>query len=221
MVRLAAILSIGLAAADARASSSEAARAAFERGTKLFEAEEYSAALPEFRAAYELSGRRPTAVFALAQCERALALYEDSIAHFSEYLATGPENEAEIEETIGLLEIQKEKRDAERMKAEAEAEQRRLEEARRLSAEEERIRERELELAKKEAMLEAERVVAATDVPPPPADIEADASTSVFESPWFWVITGAVVVGGAVAATVVVVEMDDGYAGSSGVRLEP
>ena len=79
----------------------------YTKATALFEAEEYEAALPFFETAYELSGKRPSTILGLAQCERALKLYERAITHFEEYLKTNPEKEQalRVEETLRLTRI--------------------------------------------------------------------------------------------------------------------
>jgi tetratricopeptide (TPR) repeat protein len=84
--------------------------AEFERGNEFFGAGEYDLALPYFQKAYELSGRRPSTIRALAQCERALGMYDEAIAHFQEYLETDPEEAAQIEKTLELLEEARQKK---------------------------------------------------------------------------------------------------------------
>lgn len=81
-------------------------KAEFEKAMRFYQAQEYEAALPWFQRAYELSGRRPSTIRALAQCERSLKLYERAIEHFREYLATQPTpSDAEsVSETVRLLE---------------------------------------------------------------------------------------------------------------------
>lgn len=91
-----------LAPAAVRAENPDA-KAAFERGKKYFELEEYKAAVRQFKLAYQLSGQRPSTILALAQCERQLGRYADAVEHFREYLATNPEDAAEVRETIVLL----------------------------------------------------------------------------------------------------------------------
>lgn len=91
---------------SASANTSSDGREEFERATRYYRAQEYQAALPWFQRAYELSNRRPSAIRALAQCERSLNRYDDAIAHFREYLATNPpeEDAQSVRETIVLLE---------------------------------------------------------------------------------------------------------------------
>ncbi|MFO0724200.1 MAG: hypothetical protein U1E65_10485 [Myxococcota bacterium] len=76
----------------------------FDRAVKLYQAEEYGQACPLFERAVELSGRRPSTLRALAQCERARKNTERAIAVFKEYLATKPSDVAQVEETIRVLE---------------------------------------------------------------------------------------------------------------------
>jgi tetratricopeptide (TPR) repeat protein len=86
-------------------------RQAFEQASTYFDLGEYDAALPYYLKAYEQSGHRPSTIRALAQCERALKMYDEAILHFQEYLSTGPEEAPQIEETIKLLkQLQAEKR---------------------------------------------------------------------------------------------------------------
>jgi tetratricopeptide (TPR) repeat protein len=86
------------------AASSDAGKKEFERAMTYFDAGEYEAALPLFQKAYENSGHRPSTIRALAQCERALKMYDPAITHFREYLATDPQEAVAIVETVRLLE---------------------------------------------------------------------------------------------------------------------
>ena len=229
------IASTGVEAANGREE--------FEKGSRYFKAEEYEAALPYFQKAYELSGQRPAAVFALAQCERSLKMYESAIRHFREYLKSHPPNAVDVEETIALLnelltqqrteqktalEAQQKaeaQRRAERAQREAEA-KRKAEEAKRKA--EARIS-REAE-ARRKAEAELQRLKLEARPQPSPAlttktpEAAARDDRSMFESPWFWVITGAVAVGSAVTAGVLVAQSSSSpepYAGTTGVILRP
>lgn len=83
-----------------------AGKTEFDTGVRYFRAQEYEAALPHFRRAYELSNRRPSTIRALAQTERALAMYDDALRHFREFLDTNPKESeaATVRETIALIE---------------------------------------------------------------------------------------------------------------------
>ena len=212
-------------------------REAFEKAARYFKAEEFEAALPHFQKAYELSGRRPAAVFALAQCERALKMYDEAIVHFEEYLESKPANAADVEETLALLrELQ-----ARRRADEAQEEQRRQQAARAQAdadrqaqlaaeaadakaraareAEARRKAESELEALQRHAPPPAVDLVSATPAPPSQDD------DTLLENPWFWVITGAVVVASAAVTTGVVLSQSSDpappYGGTTGVILRP
>ncbi len=88
----------------APATQGDAAKEAFESASAHFEAQRFAEAREQFVSAVELSGRRPAAVFGLAQCERALGHYDDAIVLFREYLASNPPNIAEVLRTIEILE---------------------------------------------------------------------------------------------------------------------
>lgn len=97
------VLTLGLAGAHAQ--TDDDGRAEFEQGIVYFEAGEYEAAYILLEKAYTKSGRRPSTIFALAQCERALGRVDEAIAHFEEYLATDPEDRVEVENTIRMLKV--------------------------------------------------------------------------------------------------------------------
>lgn len=228
--------------ASSHAHADDSGRTEYQAGTRYFEAEEYDAALPLFRTAYERSGQRPATIFALAQCERALKRYDDAIFHFKEYLATGPDNQKEVVETVQLLE-ELVARDRANRASEAEAraaadkkaeDERRAEAERRAAAEQQVNTERtRREAAERAAEEERQRRVAAearadaaatpgpalTAAPPPPPPVEEEGS--LLSSPVFWVVTAVVVAGGAVAAGVAVSAGSSPYGGTSGVVIEP
>lgn len=89
--------------ASAEAGGSQA-REAFKEATKLFNLGRHADALPHFETAHELSNHRPSTILMLAQCERALGLFKESIGHFQEYLRTRPDDIQQIKATIELLE---------------------------------------------------------------------------------------------------------------------
>lgn len=108
-LRHAALLSLLLSPALALAkpdAKSGGGKVEFEKAMRFYQAQEYDAALPWFEKAYEFSGRRPSTIRALAQCERSLKRYDDAIKHFKEYLATQPtpSDADSVSETVRLLE---------------------------------------------------------------------------------------------------------------------
>jgi tetratricopeptide (TPR) repeat protein len=108
---------LALAAASRSFAESEAGRAEFESAARRFKAQDYKGALEDFEKAYRLSNHRASSIRGLAQCERALELYDRAISHFKEYLETNPADGPSIKETIKLLELEKEKAEAAAQKA--------------------------------------------------------------------------------------------------------
>jgi tetratricopeptide (TPR) repeat protein len=168
------------------------AKQSFEVGRAHFMRGEYADALPHLRRAYVLSQKRPAAIRALAQCERALGNYDEAIALFREYLqATPPPPDREaIEKTIEHLE-------------------------------QKRPQPAELEREPEEAdfVWEGRRSPSETATPeltakPVVAEVE---ERSIFEQPWFW-IAAVVAVGGAAAITFAVANggEPEPYGGSLG-----
>lgn len=208
----------------------------FDAATRLFNAEEYEAALPYFERAYERSGRRPATVLALAQCLRALKRYDEAIARFEEYRPNAGDNAKEIDETLALLtelkQRQHEKSREEAAALERERQSKELERARAVEAEQQRSLEatratqalardaaqKAAEEAARRVAKEAEehaRLYAPSPAPPEPEG-------GVLSSPLFWVITGAAAVGGGLTAVYFATRSrEDPYAGSSGVVLVP
>ena len=266
ILRVCALGAIMLNVGPAHASDG---RKEFEKASRYFQAEEYEAALPFFQKAYRLSKQRPAAVFALAQCERALKMYAPAIEHFQEYLQSNPANAADVQQTIGLLtdllEQQRqtaraeaearartsaeEKAEKDRLKAEAQKRERAEEQAQkaRLKAEtprriETQIRSQQETKASPASEQERRQPTAMSPRPQvqlPKLSLDAQAKTprpaltastpslddddAVWQSPWFWVITGAVVVGSAVTAGVLLSRSPDAdpYGGTTGVVLRP
>lgn len=222
------VVAAALGVTCAARAEGDGGRAAFVKASKYFEAEEYEAALPYFRKAYEQSGARPATAFGLAQCLRSLKRYDEAIPLFEEYLASDPDNAASVRETLGLLreiaERQRKKQEAAEAKKQAE-----LEEKKRQDAEEAKKR------ADAEAKAEAEAAAAAAAVAPPPAPPPAPAPEpavvappepeveegSIVSSPVFWIVTGAAVVGGAIAVGVVATRSGGEYGGNTGRVLAP
>lgn len=208
----------------------------FDAATRLFNAEEYEAALPYFERAHERSGRRPATVLALAQCLRALKRYDEAIARFEEYRPNAGDNAKEIDETLALLtelkQRQHEKSREEAAALERERQSKELERARAVEAEQQRSLEatratqalardaaqKAAEEAARRVAKEAEehaRLYAPSPAPPEPEG-------GVLSSPLFWVITGAAAVGGGLTAVYFATRSrEDPYAGSSGVVLVP
>ena len=108
-----------ISTSSAQANQQEEAKQHYKTALELFEADEFDAALPHFKKAYEISGKRPVTILGLAQCERALKMYSEAIKHFEEYLASNPpEDKAEvIRSTVRLTH---KLRDAQKEKAAAE-----------------------------------------------------------------------------------------------------
>jgi len=215
-------------ASAAQADDASQAKEAYAAASRFFQAEEFEAALPLFERAYQLSGRRPATIFGLAQCERSLKRYDQAVAHFQEYLATQPENAQEVEETIALLQ--------DLILARDEAEARRQAEAvipvtpqPEPEPEPEPVTEPE-PIPEPVVAPEPPAVFEAVLGPPPPptpvlvaTPVAAEDDGGVLTSPWFWVVTGVVVVGGAVASGIFLSSRApaDIYGGTTGVVISP
>ena len=83
-------------------------RREFDDAMRLYQAGRHADACPLFERAAELSNRRPSALRALAQCQRALGARPAAIVTFREYVATQPTppDALAIEETIRALEAE-------------------------------------------------------------------------------------------------------------------
>lgn len=199
-------------------AEAQAGRTEFERGLRYFRAQEYRAALPHLRRAYELSGKRPSTILALAQCERALEQLPEAITHFHEYLATKPgeEDARKVQETVQLLEE--------------------------IVADRERAKAAETAAKPEPApppIAPAPAPAAAPVQPPPPppspafqpaasppavlppsaeATVEPK-SRSVLTSPILWIAVGAAVVGGAIAIGFAAGGSPEYYRGTSDLLL--
>jgi tetratricopeptide (TPR) repeat protein len=179
----------------------------YRQASELFKAGDYESALLLFEEAYELSKKRPSAIRSLAQCERALTLYDRAIDHFKEYLAAAPkaEDREAIEQTIWLLETQR------KMQEDIPKEQARAAERARSDP---------------PPPKELPKVAEATPPVDPPAPVvraetPEEPSGSVLSSPWFWIAIGVVVAAGAVATGVALSSSRDPKydAGTTGVVL--
>jgi tetratricopeptide (TPR) repeat protein len=209
------------ARASARAAAAERGRVEYETAARLFDAEEFEAALPYFERAHSLSGGRPATVLGLAQCLRALKRYDAALTHFEAYLATAPANAAEVEETVALVRTLKAHADAKAAEAERIAEAARVAEVER-AAEAARVAEARHVVASPAIAASASSPLAVPLAPAPPPPPPPAVSDSVFSSPWFWAVAGVLAAsGGATAAIVASRGVSDPYAGTSGVLLVP
>ena len=185
------------------------AKKSFQTGLRLFKAEEYELALPHFEKAVELSDRRPSAVLALAQCQRILKMYVPALKHFREYLVSKPNSKKaeQINETIEVLELQVKRAEAEAEKAKEEqatkeAESNRLADAARRA---------------EEAAERAQEAALVAKTTPAPVEPES----SLFSSPIFWIVTGVAAAGAAVTLGVVYGTEEEHYGGSTGIVANP
>ncbi|MCK6552949.1 tetratricopeptide repeat protein, partial [Myxococcota bacterium] len=163
---------------DTSRDASEA-RAEFELGRAHYLRGAYDEALPHLRRAYVLSNKRPSTIRALAQCERMLGSWDDAITLYREYLATRP-GEAEEAAVARMLE------DLERSRAEAHTTTARDDGDDALS------------WGDAPDPVPQDRSSPALDLDTPSVPEPAD-DPSIVSSPWFWIVTSAVVVGSAVA----------------------
>jgi tetratricopeptide (TPR) repeat protein len=178
MVSRTALVLALFAIVPSRTFAANDAKAEFEIASELFKKRELEAALPHFERAYELSGKRPSTIRGLAQCEWALEMHDRAIQHFREYLATNPpaSERVSIEETIKQIEEEREKKKA--------------------AAPPPPPPPAPAPEVKPTPAPEPKPQPAIEQKAPPPAE----SGGSVFSSPVFWIVTGAVVV-----ATVVVI----------------
>ena len=201
-ILLCAVLSFsGLAQAK---TNQEQAKVAYIEAQKLFQAEEYELALPLFQQAYELSGRRATAVMGLAQCERVLKMYAESIGHFSEYLTKT--TDANVKERISATLVILKKQHKKALKEEEEA--RKKEEERKKEAQ--ILRDKDTELL---ALKLAEKLVT--------NESKKETTSPIWSNPWLWVGIGVVVAGSAVGLGFALTPQDDIYPGSSDRIITP
>ncbi|MBI2377846.1 MAG: tetratricopeptide repeat protein [Deltaproteobacteria bacterium] len=155
--------------------ASETGKTEFDRARRLFLDGKTEEAKPLFERAVELSGRRPSAVRALAQCERSLGNRSRAIALFEEYLGSNPDDAAAVRQTIQEL------------KAEEAAE---------------RALAKPLDEAPREPAAEGMLDPIAPEPPPPLVDSIVPAPEPEGRFPWLLVAVGAVAVGSAVALTI-------------------
>ena len=203
---------VALAKAAPAASKQAQARRTFRKAQKLFKQERYKAALPLYEKAYELSNKRPSAAFGLAQCERVLKMYDASIQHFLEYLAAEPgaANAEQVRQTIALLEAERVKQAEPPPPPEVPPS---------LGP----------EASSSEIVIAPSVEPPVSEVPPMPvvsssaigeASSEVEDSGSFFTSPVFWIVAGvAVAAGGAVALGFALSGEADPYGGNTNVLL--
>jgi tetratricopeptide (TPR) repeat protein len=174
---------VGLAAE----ASDLKARAFALEGKKAFDTGDYALAVTKYQEAYRLKSA-PGLLFNLAQSYRKLGDLDEALSFYRRYLESNPpEAQARATELV-ITQVE-----AERVEKAAEA-QRRLDaerEGRRLKLEETRLELARTEAAAAARRLELEQSLKAQTAPPP-----------VTERWWFWAGLGAVVVAGAVTATV-------------------
>lgn len=198
MVARTLLILVGMAACMPHAlaqDEAEEAKSSFQKANRFFEAGEYEAALPLYEQAYALSNRRPSTIRALAQCERALKLYERAIAHFREYLETQPEDAERIIETLELLEELREASEATPVPPPPPPP----------------------EVAPPPPLPTTAPPPPLSTTPPPPEQTEDEGG--LLTSPWFWGIVGAVAIGGGIGLGVALSGTEDPYGGSTGVVL--
>ena len=191
---LALLLLPGLAGA---ASASEtAAKAAALEAKKAFDLGDFTAAIAKYEEAYKLKSA-PGLLFNLGQSHRRAGNLDRATFYFRRYLETNPPaaQAKATEEVLAQVEAQlASSKTAQADAVRAELERKKLEEQRRHGAEEQR-RALELEKTRLEVANAQRAALEASLKQPPP--------TPVTQRWWFWTAIGAVVIGGAVTATLV------------------
>jgi tetratricopeptide (TPR) repeat protein len=215
-------------------------KVAFEIAKELSDNEDHQAARPYFVKAYVLSDHKPVSILGLAQCERMLNNYDEAIILYKEYLATkpSPASAEKIQETIALLErLKPEEKKVDLTPAIGAAPE--IAPAKKPSPPPAREYTppisnepsptpsisnepvRETRPAPKQETAPPESIAPAPEVTTAPPieqeDRSDEAGGSVFSSPVFWAIAGAVVVGGAVAGGLALTSGGELYPGSTGV----
>ncbi len=184
-------------AVSAASASEKAARAAALEAKKAFDLGDFAAAIEKYEAAYKLKSA-PGLLFNLGQSHRRAGNFDRASFYFRRYLETNPPSaQAKATEEV-LAQVEAQLAAAKLAQAEAErteAERKKLEAQRAHVAEEQR---RNLELEKTRLeVANAQR--AALE-----ASLKQPAPTPVTQRWWFWTAIGAVVIGGAVTATLIV-----------------
>jgi len=100
-----ALPGMATAAPAARKADKDLARAAFLRGTKHYNLNEYKEALDSFKDAYR-AYEEPSFLFNIAQCQRQLGMRADAIRSYRAYLREGSNirNREDVEQIIAGLE---------------------------------------------------------------------------------------------------------------------
>ena len=226
------VLVLGLSGLSSIAYGADqrAARTAFEKGKIFFQQKAYERALPHFREAYELSSQRPSTILALAQCERALGLWDDAINHFREYLRADPPDRERVEATLAVVRAERAR------EAGASNPNNKLSEdsSPRLPDTSEALRSRPgsstYEAESSDSSKSSVPGSGAAEDPrlEPTLSESSEAKTekkprSWLEEPWFWVAAGAAVAVGATVATAAALsnQSSDPYSGTAGVILTP
>ena len=181
---------------SAASASEKAAKAAALEAKKAFDLNDFPTAIAKYEEAYKLKSA-PGLLFNLGQSHRRAGNLDRATFYFRRYLETNPPaaQAKATEEVLALVEAQLARAKTTQAQTEgAEAERKKVEEQRKHEAEEQR---RTLELEKTRLeVAHAQR--AALE-----ASLKAPATTPVTQRWWFLTGIGAVVIGGAVAATLV------------------
>lgn len=99
---------LALVVATSTSAAAPPGKLEFEQAQGLFLERRYGEALVLYEDAYALSGQRPSTMFALAQCHRALGHFEEALRFYREYEATGldPDEALRVANTIEAVEAQ-------------------------------------------------------------------------------------------------------------------
>ncbi|MBN2529477.1 MAG: tetratricopeptide repeat protein [Deltaproteobacteria bacterium] len=101
LVGIALFCSVSLVASVGLADNTRKAKAAFNKGASLFEAEKFDEAAVEFRKAYEIKPNWKL-LYNIGQCEAAARHYDIALELFETYLVEGGDN-IDVERTQDLL----------------------------------------------------------------------------------------------------------------------
>lgn len=181
---------------SAASASEKAAKAAALEAKKAFDLNDFPTAIAKYEEAYKLKSA-PGLLFNLGQSHRRAGNLDRATFYFRRYLETNPPaaQARATEEVLAQVEAQvASAKTAQADSARAETERKKVEEQRQHEAEEQR-RTLELEKTRLEVANAQRAALEASLKTPPP--------TPVTQRWWFWTGIGAVVIGGAVAATLV------------------